>query len=143
MKRILLIILATLGVVGGGAFAAVFFLDIDLGKVLAQEEKEPTAEELAARSYSMEPITTNLLSDHYAVVQLNLLADGEKSYHELEVRNPELKSIVISTLANLSRSDLKGAEGLKTFEESIRKQINDVLQDGDIERVLVIDFKIQ
>lgn len=143
MKRIVLIILATLGVVGGGAIAAVFFLDIDLGKVLAQEEKEPTAEELAARSYSMEPITTNLLSDHYAVVQLNLLADGEKSYHELEVRNPELKSIVISSLANLSRNDLKGAEGLKTLEESIRKQINDVLQDGKLERVLVIDFKIQ
>ncbi|WP_377887326.1 flagellar basal body-associated FliL family protein [Alkalihalobacillus sp. R86527] len=143
MKRIILIILATLGVVGGGALAAVFFLDIDLGKVLAQEEKEPTAEELAARSYSMESITTNLLSDHYAVVQLNLLADGGKSYHEIEVRNPELKSIVISTLASLSRNDLKGAEGLKTFEESIRKQINDVLQDGEIERVLVIDFKIQ
>lgn len=91
----------------------------------------------------MDPITTNLLSDHYAVVQLNLLADGGESYHELEVRIPELKSIVIATLANSSRNDLKGAEGLKTFESSIREQINEVLQDGEIERVLITDFKIQ
>lgn len=143
MKRILLIVAITLGIVGAGGVAAVFFLDIDLGKVLAQEEKEPTAEELAARSYSMEPITTNLLSDHFAVVQLNILADNEKSYHELEVRNPELKAIVITTLANLSRNDLKGAEGLKAFEASISKQINEVLHDGKVERVLVTDFKIQ
>lgn len=143
MKRILLIVAITLGIVGAGGVAAVFFLDIDLGKVLAQEEKEPTAEELAARSYSMEPITTNLLSDHFAVVQLNILADNEKSYHELEVRNPELKAIVITTLANLSRNDLKGAEGLKAFEVSISKQINEVLHEGKVERVLVTDFKIQ
>ena len=110
---------------------------------MAQEEKEPTAEELAARSYSMEPLTTNLSSDHFAVVQLNLLADNEKSYKELEVRSPELKSIVISTLAGLTKEDLKGSEGIKKFEETITKETNVIMQDGKVERVLVTDFKIQ
>ncbi|MCA0170584.1 flagellar basal body-associated FliL family protein [Bacillus sp. RAR_GA_16] len=143
MKRILIILLTALGIVGAGAAAAVFFLDIDLKKVVAQEEKEPTAEELAARSYSMEPLTTNLSSDHFAVVQINLLADQEKSYKELEVRNPELKAIVISTLAGLTKEDLKGSEGLKKFEETIKNEVNQVMHDGKVERVLVTDFKIQ
>jgi flagellar protein FliL len=143
MKRILIIFLTALGIVGAGAAAAVFFLDIDLKKVVAQEEKEPTAEELAARSLTMEPLTTNLSSDHFAIVQLNLLADHEKSYKELEVRNPELKAIVISTLAGLTKEDLKGSEGLKTFEETIKNEVNQVLHDGKVERVLVTDFKIQ
>ena len=143
MKRILLIFLTALGIVGAGAAAAVFFLDIDLQKVVAQEEKEPTAEELAARSFTMESLTTNLSSDHFAIVQLNLLADHEKSYKELEVRNPELKAIVILTLAGLTKEDLKGSEGIKTFEETIKNEVNQVLHDGKVERVLVTDFKIQ
>jgi len=143
MKRILIILLTALGIVGAGAAAAVFFLDIDFKKVVAQEEKEPTAEELAARSFTMEPLTTNLSSDHFAIVQLNLLADHEESYKELEVRNPELKAIVISTLAGLTKEDLKGSEGLKTFEESIQNEVNQVMHDGKVERVLVTDFKIQ
>lgn len=143
MKRILIILLTALGIVGIGAVAAVVFLDINLKEVIAQEEKEPTAEELAARSYSMEPLTTNLSSEHYAVVQLNLLADSEEGYKELEVRTPELKSIVISTLAGLSRDDLKGSEGLAKFAETIQAEANKVLHDGQVERVLITDFKIQ
>ncbi|WP_053216141.1 flagellar basal body-associated FliL family protein [Guptibacillus hwajinpoensis] len=143
MKRILMILLAALGIVGAGAVAAVIFLDINLKEVIAQEEKEPTAEELAARSFSMEPLTTNLTSENYAVVQLNLLADSEKSYKELEVRTPELKAIVISTLAGLSRDDLKGSEGLTNFAKTIQAEANKILHDGQVERVLITDFKIQ
>lgn len=143
VKRVVIILLAALGIVGAGAIAAVLFLDINLKEVIAQQEKEPTAEELAERSYSMEPLTTNLSSENYAVVQLNLLADNEKSYKELEVRNPELKAIVISILAGLSKEDLKGSEGLKQFTLAVQAEINTVLQDGKVERVLVTDFKIQ
>ena len=143
MKRILIILLTAIGILAAGAVVAVFFLDIDLKKVVAQEKKEPTAEELAARSYSMEALTTNLSSDHFAVVQLNLLADNEKSFKELEVRSPELKSIVISTLAGLTKEDLKGSEGIKKFEDTITKETNHIMQDGKVERVLVTDFKIQ
>ena len=139
----MIILLAALGIVGAGAVAAVIFLDINLKEVIAQEEKEPTAEELAARSFSMEPLTTNLSSENYAVVQLNLLADSEKSYKELEVRTPELKAIVISTLAGLSRDDLKGSEGLMNFTKTIQTEANKVLHDGQVERVLITDFKIQ
>ncbi len=138
-----MILLAALGIVGAGAVAAVIFLDINLKEVIAQEEKEPTAEELAARSFSMEPLTTNLTSENYAVVQLNLLADSEKSYKELEVRTPELKAIVISTLAGLSRDDLKGSEGLTNFAKTIQAEANKILHDGQVERVLITDFKIQ
>ncbi|MGA9290040.1 MAG: flagellar basal body-associated FliL family protein [Anaerobacillus sp.] len=143
MKRILIILLTAIGILAAGAVVAVFFLDIDLKKVVAQEKKEPSAEELAARSYSMEPLTTNLSSDNFAVVQLNLLADNEKSFKELEVRSPELKSIVISTLAGLTKEDLKGSEGIKKFEDTITKETNHIMQDGKVERVLVTDFKIQ
>ncbi|TKD70533.1 flagellar basal body-associated FliL family protein [Pseudalkalibacillus hwajinpoensis] len=143
MKQILIILLAAIGIVGVCGVAAVFFLDINLKEVIAQEEKEPTAEELAARSYSMESLTTNLSSEHYAVVQLNLLADSEESYKELEVRTPELKAIIISTLAGLSRDDLKGSEGLKRFTETIQAEANNVLHEGKVERVLITDFKIQ
>lgn len=143
MKRILIILLVAVGIVASSAAVAVLFLDIDLKEIMAQEEKEPTAEELAARSYSMESLTTNLSSDHFAIVQLNLLADKEKSYKELEVRNPELKAIVISTLAGLTKEDLKGSEGLKKFEDEIANETNHILHDGKVERVLVTDFKIQ
>ncbi len=143
MKRIIIIFLSALGIVVAGAAVAVVILDIDLKTVVAQKDKEPSAEELAERSYNTEAITTNLSSDHFAVVQLNLLANNEKSYKELEVRSPEVKAIVISTLADLTKDDLKGNSGLSTFEKAVGSKINKILQDGEIERVLVTDFKIQ
>lgn len=143
MKRIVIIFLSALGILIAGAVVAVVLLDIDLKTVVAQKEKEPSAEELAERSYNTEPITTNLSSDHFAVVQLNLLANNEKSYKEIEVRSPEIKAIIISTLADLTKDDLKGNAGLSSFEKAVGSKINKVLNDGEVERVLVTDFKIQ
>ncbi len=135
--KLIIIIVVVLALAGGGAF---FFLK----EPKAEGEKKPSAEEIYARSVDTEVITTNLGSaGNYAVVQFNLLLSTEKAKEEAEKRSPETKAAIISTIAGFSKDELIGTEGIKALEDELYKKLNEIIQDGKVERVLVTEFKLQ
>lgn len=139
MKNMKVIIIAvlTLAIIGGGAM---FYLK----EPQAESDKKPSAEEIAARSVDTDVITTNLASeDNYAVVQFNILLSTEKAKEEAEKRAPETKAAAISTIAGFTKKDLTGTDGIAALEKELYTKLNEIIQDGKVERVLVTEFKLQ
>lgn len=140
MKKIVvvfLIVLVTAVLVAG----TIFFLDTE---VLSLEKEEGlTAEEIAELSIDTDVITTNLASKHFAVVQFNILLDNKQSKKELELRTPEVRAAIISTVAGFTRDELTGQDGIDLLETELFRKLENMLQIGEVSRVLVTEYKIQ
>ncbi len=139
MMKVLLILLLVLGAAGAGAF---FVLGKD-AEGSAEEEKQPSAEELAAMSIDTDVITTNLASPNFGIVQFNILLDSEKAKEEAAKRTPEVRAAIISTVAGFTKEELVGQEGIALLEEQLKGKLADIIQTGKVDRVLVTEFKVQ
>ena len=138
MMKILIGAVLVLVATGAGAF---FFLG---QKAEGSEEKEqPTAEELVAMSIDTDVITTNLASPNFGIVQFNILLDSEKTKEEAEKRTPEVRAAIISTVASFTKEELVGPKGITTLEEQLKGKLAEIIQTGNVERVLVTEFKVQ
>ncbi|WP_298829748.1 flagellar basal body-associated FliL family protein [uncultured Planococcus sp.] len=132
----IIIILAS--VIGVGA--AFFFSQ----KTSSSEEKALTAEELVELSIDTDIITTNLASaSNFAVVQFNIALDNEKAKEETEKRTSEVRAAIISTIAGFTKEDLVSKDGIAALEEQLTTKLNEMLEKGNVERVLVTEFKVQ
>ncbi|WP_422121907.1 flagellar basal body-associated FliL family protein [Planococcus sp. X10-3] len=138
--KILIILVLVVASAGAGAF---FFLGKDAEGSSDKEEKQPSAEELAAMSIDTDIITTNLASPNFGIVQFNILLDSEKAKEEAEKRTPEVRAAVISTVAGFTKEELVGADGIATLEAQLKEKLADIMQTGKVERVLVTEFKVQ
>ena len=138
MMKILIGAVLVLAAAGAGAF---FFLGKEAEG--SDEEKQPTAEELIAMSIDTDVITTNLASPNFGIVQFNILLDSEKSKEEAEKRTPEVRAAIISTVAGFTKEELTGPKGISTLEEQLKGKLAEIIQTGEVERVLVTEFKVQ
>lgn len=138
MMKGLIISVIVLAAAGGGAF---FFLGQEAEG--SEEEKQSTAEELAAMSIDTDVITTNLASPNFGIVQFNILLDSEKTKAEAEKRTPEVRAAIISTVAGFTKEELTGPKGISTLEEQLKGKLADIIQTGEVDRVLVTEFKVQ
>ena len=137
--KMLLILLIAVAAVGGGAM---YFLKDTSAE--AETEKAPSAEEIAAMSVDTDVITTNLASaNNYAVVQFNILLSSEKAKEATEKRHPQVRAAVISTVAGFKKDQLVGKEGIALLEKELTLKLNEIVQEGKVERVLVTEFKLQ
>lgn len=107
------------------------------------EPKLISADEMVKLRVYTEEITTNLFTKDYIVVEFSILLNNIKAKEELAKRNPEVKSIIISTLSSLTPDDLKGEEGINRLEAALMNRFNEILHEGKAIRVLTTTFKIQ
>lgn len=138
MMKTLIVALLVLAGAGAGAF---FFLGKNAEG--SAEEKQPSAEELAAMSIDTDVITTNLASPNFGIVQFNILLDSEKAKEEAAKRTPEVRAAIISTVAGFTKEELVGQEGIALLEEQLKGKLADIIQTGEVDRVLVTEFKVQ
>ena len=136
-KIIGVVIIAT--VVGGGAAFYVGNKDAE-----AQEEKPLSAEEVEKLSVDTDIITTNLASPgSYGIVQFNILLSDKDTKKEAEKRTAEVRAAVIATVASFEKDELIGEKGIETLEAELAARLAEVFGKGNIERVLVTEFKVQ
>lgn len=138
-KKVLIIVIA-LVVLGVGGFFG--------WKTFASSEKEDVhvfdAEHYAELNVTIDEIQTNLSTPKsYAVVEFTVKLSDAKTAKEFGARISEAKSIVISTLASMEKSDLKGTEGVQSVVENLKTQFNDMLESGEVEKVSPTTFKFQ
>ncbi|WP_232697040.1 flagellar basal body-associated FliL family protein [Brevibacillus daliensis] len=100
-----------------------------------------TANEMVEFSVETGEITTNLLTNNFVVVQFTLTTDGKYGKEELEKRMPQVRQIIIKTLAGLTLDDLKGTEGLNKLEAKVLNDISSIMQDGKIVYVSTTTLK--
>lgn len=137
--KVLVILFFAIILLGGGAM---FFLKEEvMGK---EKEKVISAEELVEMSVDTDVITTNLASaNNFAIVQFNILLSSKETKEEAEKRKPEVRAAIISTVAGFTKDELIGKEGIVKLEKELSAKLEGIVETGEVERVLVTEFKLQ
>lgn len=137
LLTIMLIILVTITLVG-----VVFFV------LLTQFNKqsaslEPTIDEILEASIDVPEITTNLADGNMILISLKIQTDTKVAAEELAKRDFQTKNLIIEQLSETTEEDLKGKQGKATFESTIKSQINELMQEGEVQQVYITSYIIQ
>lgn len=101
------------------------------------EAKEPTIDEVLEASVDVPEITTNLASNDFIRISFKIQTDGKKAKEELEKRDFQVKNIIIHTLSEKKAEQISGSEGQTLLETELKDQINELMQEGKVEKVYI------
>lgn len=120
------------------AFAYIYYLSN-----LAKADEGPTVDEIVENSLDVPEIVTNLLGDEFIRVSFTIQTDSKDTKKELEKLDFRLNNIIIKYLSNMESSDLEGLDGKTELENALKEEINDILPEGQVEKVYITSIVIQ
>lgn len=106
-------------------------------------EKPRSIDEIVKSTVDIEEITTNLQGREFIRLTLKIETNSKKAAIELEKRDFQVKNLVIQELSEMEAKDFEGKAGKRTFEESIKDQLNPLMQKGEIDHVYIVSYIIQ
>lgn len=133
---IMIILLVAITLVGAVAVVVVM-------KFTGNDSKEPTIDQVIESSVDIPQMTTNLASGDYLRISLKVQTDSKKAKEELQKRDFQVKNIVVEELSEMKSDDLKGKEGKIKFQETLKKRINSLMQDGKVVQVYITEALLQ
>ncbi|ARF15325.1 MULTISPECIES: flagellar basal body-associated protein FliL [Sporosarcina] len=139
LLTISLIILVSITLIG--VVAVVLILNFN--KDSDGEEKAPSIDEIIESSVDMEEITTNLSGRNFVRISLKIQTDSKKAAEELTKRDFQVKNLAIQELSEMTTKDLEGKAGKQQFEDTIKAKLNELMQDGEIQKVYIVSYIIQ
>jgi flagellar protein FliL len=131
---ILLVVIALVG-----AVAIVMLLNYNN----QSEESVPTIDEVLEASVDIPEITTNLASNDFIRLSLKIQTDSKDAKEELEKRNFQVNNIIILELSGLKAEEIQGKEGQQKLEETVKIKINEIMQEGKVQKVYITQFLLQ
>jgi flagellar FliL protein len=134
---IALITVVTLTLVG----IIVLILTLQLKGDSAQ--KEQTIDDILEASVDVPEIMTNLSGRQFIRISLKIQTTDKKAAAELTKRDFQVQNIVIQELSEMTSKDFEGKAGKQAFEDSIKSQLNPLMQEGEIEKVYIVSYIIQ
>ena len=135
---IILIILVTLTLLGGIAY----FVYTEFNKSTGVYG-EPTIDEILSASVDIPEITTNLADKRYVKIQFKIQTNSDVAGQELAKRDFQVKNLIIQELSEISQEDLKGKQGKQNLQETLKSQINELMQDGKVKQVYITSYAVQ
>lgn len=105
--------------------------------------QQPTADELVKASVEIPEITTNLAGNEYIKISFTIQTDSKKAKEELEKRSFQAKNIIITQLSEMKGEELTGKVGKDKLQEAIEKDLNDIMQEGQVEQVYITSLILQ
>lgn len=105
--------------------------------------KEPTIDDILEASVDVPEIMTNLSGRQFIRISLKIQTTDKKAAAELAKRDFQIQNIVIQELSEMTSKDFEGKAGKQAFEDSIKAQLNPLMQDGEIEKVYIVSYIIQ
>ncbi|MEG0472941.1 MAG: flagellar basal body-associated protein FliL [Solibacillus sp.] len=136
LLTIMLIILVTITLVG--VIAVVLVTQLNKGP----ESSEPTIDEIAVTLVDIPELTTNLADGSFVRMQLKIQTTSEKSAAELLKRDFQVNNILIQELSEMDVEALEGKQGKVTFQNTIKSQINELMQEGEVQQVYFTSYII-
>lgn len=106
------------------------------------QKTEPTIDEILVASVDIPEITTNLADKRFVRLQLKIQTNSEDAAVELNKRLFQVNNIIIQELSETKQSDLEGKQGKIAFQNALKSQINELMQDGEIEHVYITSYII-
>lgn len=104
---------------------------------------EPTIDEIIVSSVDVPELTTNLMDNNFVRMSLKIQTNSEDAAAELLKREFQTKNIVIQTLSEMKAEDLEGKTGKIDFQNTIKVQLNELMQDGEVQKVYITSYIIQ
>ncbi|WP_274309460.1 flagellar basal body-associated protein FliL [Solibacillus daqui] len=136
LLTIMLIILVTITLIG--VIVVVLLTQLDKG-----EPKGPTIDEIVESAVDIPEITTNLADGSFVRISLKILASDKDAGDELLKRDFQVKNIVIQELSEMEEEALKGKQGKVTFQNAIKSQVNELMQNGEVTQVYITSYVLQ
>lgn len=137
MLTILLIVLIVITLIG----VVVFVLFTQLNK--EAEPEEPSIDEILLASVDVPEITTNLADNKFVRISFKIQTDSEEAGAELLKREFQTKNLIITEMSEMTEEDLKGKNGKLVLEKTLKTQLNELMQDGEVEHVYITSYIIQ
>ena len=140
MMTIVIVVLVTvllLGVVGFVVITKLGGNDNETANVT-----EPSIDEIILASVDVPELTTNLMDGNFARLSLKIQTNSEEAAAELLLREFQTKNIVIQTLSEMAAEDLEGKTGKIDFQNTIKVQLNELMQTGEVQKVYITSYMI-
>ncbi|AYC29249.1 flagellar basal body-associated protein FliL [Paenisporosarcina cavernae] len=137
LLTIMLIILVSITLIG--VVALILVMQLNKG----EEDTAPTIDEIVEASIDVPEITTNLAGNDFIRLSLKIQTDSKEAAEELAKRDFQVKNIVIQQLSEMTAEDLNGKDGKATFENALKLQVNELMQDGEVQQVYITSYIIQ
>ncbi len=144
-KPLLLIILIILFVLALGT-AAFFFFGDGLPFIGNDSTDQPAVETPPQHSYSMDEFQVNLADPgtrRFLRMTIDLAYDDRGLASEIQEREAELRSNIISVLRSKFVEDLEEPGGMANLEQDLLEAINGVLSTGEVEAIYYKEFIFQ
>jgi len=138
LLMIILIILVTITLLGGIAF--VVYTQFNNG---SEVYAEPTIDEILLASVDIPEITTNLADKRYVKIQFKIQTNSDVAGQELAKRDFQVKNLIIQELSEITQEDLKGKQGKQNLQETLKSQINELMQNGEVKQVYITSYAVQ
>ena len=136
LLTIMLIMLVTITLIG--VIVVVLLTQLDKG-----EAKGTTIDELVESKVDIPEITTNLADGSFVRLTLTLQASDKEAGEELLKRDYQVKDILIQELSEMEEEGLKGKQGKVAFQNTIKSQINELMQTGEVTQVYFTSYVLQ
>jgi flagellar protein FliL len=143
IKKIIIIGLSVLVVLGAGTFGTLYFLSHwGSGKKVATPEQRP----LIGNMWSIDPFVVNLADnqgERYLKVVMQFEVSDPMVSAQLEQLKPKLRDNVMDLLTAKSYAELMDSGGKQRLRDEIVLRLNSFLSKGGIVRVYFTEFVIQ
>jgi flagellar FliL protein len=146
LMNMALIILIAISLLGSISFVLYQYVMPDKATSAQAEEEKPeplTADEMMERTIQTKEFKTNLKDNKYILVKFAFQLDSVEAKDELQKRQIQLDSIIISVLASTDSAQIEGEEGLKHLETALLNRVNEIMADGKVVRVYITDKILQ
>lgn len=94
-------------------------------------------------SVDIPQLTTNLASDDFIRISFKIQTDSTDAKDEVQKRDFQVKNLIIQDLSEKKAEDIRGKEGKQELENSLKTQINELMQDGKVVKVYITDSLLQ
>lgn len=146
-KPVLLLVLILVFVLLLGGAAAFYFLGGGLPFIGSADEDDPAPEaSRPSHIYGMREFQVNLADPgprRFLRTTMDLAYSERALTREIENRESELRSLIISVLRSKSAADLDEPGGMNNLESELIERLNAVLDNGEIEAIYYKEFIFQ
>lgn len=138
LMTIMLVLLAV--ILLAGTIAVVIILRSTGGDAA---KEEPSIDEVLESSVDIPEMTTNLASDDFIRISFKIQTNNPDAMEELTKRDFQAKDLIIQKLSEMTADELKGEAGKQKLTETLKTNLNSIMQDGTVEAVYITSYIIQ
>lgn len=132
--KIVLVILAIIALAG---ISGIVYLLLDND----DPDRALTIEEQVEYSFTTEEINLDLDDQRYVQLKFNILTNNSDARAEVELREFQFKNILIKETVNMTSAQLQA--DLTQFEETLKTEMNKLMEEGEITDVYIVGKIVQ